>query len=309
MAALSKPLFAVANSVAWVAVARVSDRIGKGIRGAPRDALIADLTPRGVEGAAFGLRQALDTVGAILGPLSALALMVWLGFGPRTVFWIAVIPAALSVATLVFGVHEPEPKERSSDKRWKLRGVRDLPAAFWVVCGIGALTTMARFSEAFLILRAQDQGLALSLAPLVLITMNVVYAVVAYPAGALSDRMPPHYLLVGGCMMLVIADVLLAGAPGLPRTIIGIAAWGGHMGLTQGVLSAMIGVAAPQALRGSAFGVFNLVLGVATIASSSLAGFLWQGLGPSATFEAGAGFSVAAGLATLALSPWLRRRS
>jgi MFS family permease len=307
LAGLSKPIFALAPSVAWVAAARITDRVGKGIRGAPRDALVADLTPPTVQGAAFGLRQALDTVGAIIGPLMALALMAWLGFGPRTVFWLAAIPAALSVATLALGVREPA-QSSSAHKRWTVKGLSQLPAAFWAVCGIGGLTTMARFSEAFLVLRAQDQGLAVALVPFVLITMNIVYAAVAYPAGAISDRTPPYRLLVAGCITLAIADGLLAGThPGLTRTMMGIAVWGCHMGLTQGVLSALVGIAAPQTLRASAFGIFNVVLGVAAIASSTLAGFLWQQVGPSMTFIAGAGFSAAAAGATLALAPFIKR--
>jgi MFS family permease len=297
MAALSKPLFALATGAGLVFVARFLDRIGKGIRGAPRDALIADLTPDAIRGAAFGLRQSLDTIGAIAGPLTAMALMLAWNDDFRAVFWVAVVPAILSFLLIAFAVREPDaprsankPQEKVSLNRATMRR---LGVAFWGVAAAGATLTLARFSEAFLILRAQDLHLELALAPLVLVTMNVVYAAVAYPAGKLADRVSRRVLLVAGIACLVAADVVLALATGLAAVAAGVVLWGLHMGLTQGLLSAMVAHAAPADLRGTAFGAFNLVSGVAMLAASALAGALWQYVGPAATFWAGAALAAA----------------
>ncbi len=311
LAAVSKPLFALAPTVGWVFLARSMDRFGKGIRGAPRDALVADLTPPELRGAAFGLRQALDTVGAIAGPLGAMALMLWLDLELRTVFWIAVIPAALAVLVLWVGVKEPPhhlDEYHKSTKTMPWRGGRALPAAFWGVAALGATLTMARFSEAFLILRGQEAGLSLAYAPLALVIMNVVYAAVAYPAGALADRMSPSNLLAAGCLALVGADLALAFGGSLAWTLAGIAFWGLHMGLTQGLLAALVAAAAPPALRATAFGVFNLLTGVMLVAASSLAGVLWQSFGSAATFAAGGAFAVITLLGTAILKPLLKIR-
>jgi MFS family permease len=296
LGAISKPLFALALSVNWVLAARFMDRIGKGIRGAPRDALVADLAPPEIRGAAFGLRQSLDTVGAFLGPLLAIGLMLLWAGDFRTVFWFAVIPAAIAVLLLVFGVEEPEPRAagRPAFAAIGWHSARELERAFWLVVLFGAVFTLARFSEAFLILRAQQQGLPDSFAPLVLVIMNVVYAAAAYPIGRLADRMSHLKLLAAGLVLLVAADLVLALAQGLAAVAAGVALWGLHMGLTQGVLATMVAATAPAHLRGTAFGIFNLACGVAMLIASALAGLLWDTLGPAATFYAGAAFSVAA---------------
>ena len=306
LAALSKPLFALATAPLLVFVARVLDRIGKGIRGAPRDALIADLTPREVRGAAFGLRQSLDTVGAFAGPLAAMALMLAWDDDFRAVFWVAVIPAILSFALIVFAVREPA--SAGDDVREQVRFekalVTKLGAAFWATTAAGGALTLARFSEAFLILRAQDLGLEIALAPLVLVGMNVVYSLTAYPVGRMADRMPPAVLLYAGIAMLIAADIALALASNLLWLSIGIALWGLHMGFTQGVLSTMVAQAAPSSLRGTAFGIFNLASGIAMLAASAIAGALWQYAGPDMTFRAGAVFAgISAILAWSTLKP------
>ena len=290
LAALSKPLFALATGPLLVFVARFLDRIGKGIRGAPRDALIADLTPREQRGAAFGLRQSLDTVGAFAGPLIAMALMLAWSDDFRAVFWVAVIPAILSFSLILFAVREPaRVGDGGNEKvRFEKALVKKLGPAFWAVTAAGGALTLARFSEAFLILRAQDLGLAVALAPLVLVGMNVVYAATAYPVGKLADRMPPATLLYAGIAMLIASDAALALAANMAMLSLGVALWGLHMGFTQGLLSAMVAQAAPASLRGTAFGMFNLVSGVAMLAASALAGALWQFVGPGATFWAGA---------------------
>jgi MFS family permease len=296
LGALSKPLFALALSVNWVLAARFMDRIGKGIRGAPRDALIADLTPPQIRGAAYGLRQSLDTVGAFLGPLLGVGLMLaWAG-DFRTVFWYAVIPALIAVALLIFGVREPDagaaPRTRGAPIQWKI--LAELGGAYWFVVAAGAVFTLARFSEAFLILRAQQQHLPDSYAPLVLVVMNLVYALGAYPLGKLADRLSHLTLLGAGLGILIAADLVLAQAQGLAAVGLGVALWGLHLAMTQGLLATMVAATAPAHLRGTAFGFFNLASGVAMLVASVLAGLLWVRLGPAATFYAGALFAAVA---------------
>jgi MFS family permease len=302
MAALSKPLFAIAATAGLVFTARMLDRIGKGIRGAPRDALLADVTPAAVRGEAFGLRQSLDTVGAFLGPLIAIGLMLLWANDFRAVFWVAIIPAALSVAMLVVGVQEPDrPPGTPTVNPIKRENLRRLSRDYWWVVIIAAIFTLARFSEAFLVLRAQEGGLALALVPLVLIAMNVVYALAAYPFGRLADRVSQPLLLALGLVVLIGADLLLAYSGQGVWVWGGIALWGLHMGMTQGLLAAMVAQTAPENLRGTAVGLFILVSGVAMLIASAVAGLLWDRYGPSFTFVAGAVFSGTA-LAVMTLS-------
>jgi len=289
LGALSKPLFALAPTLGWVLAARLADRLGKGIRGAPRDALVADIAPPGMRGAAFGLRQSLDTVGAFLGPAIAIGLMLLWANDFRAVFWVAVAPGLLSVAVLWIGVREPAAAHGGPPVN-PIRGanLRRLDRAYWSVVTVGALFTLARFSEAFLVLRAQQGGLALAWAPVVLIAMNLVYSLGAYPFGRLSDRVSHRGLLAGGLGILIMADLLLAAADHGPLLWGGIALWGLHMAMTQGLLAAMVAYTAPADLRGTAFGFFNLMSGVATLLASGLAGWLWDAWGAPATFAAGA---------------------
>jgi MFS family permease len=304
LAAATKPFFALATSVDWVFGARLIDRIGKGIRGAPRDALIADVTPPSLRGAAFGLRQSLDTVGAVAGPLLAIGLMALLTDNIRAVLWFAVIPAVVSVLTLIFTVREP-PRTADAPERPRIRWstLRQLPPAFWRVVAIGAVFTLARFSEAFLVLRAEDTGLSIGLVPMVMVVMSAVYALAAYPTGILADRMRASGLLLAGLIVLVLADLVLAFANSAGVTLLGAGLWGLHMGLTQGLLAKLIADSAPPALRGTAFGMFSLVAGVATLLASIIAGALWDGPGPQVTFFVGGGLSVAAAVALVATRP------
>jgi len=298
MGAFSKPLFAVATTSGWVLGARFIDRIGKGIRGAPRDALIADVTDASIRGAAFGLRQSLDTIGAFLGPLLAMGLMLLWANDFRSVFWVAVIPGALAVVLLMAGVREPAPASRqvTGNRRFPISSaaLRELPPAYWWVVVSGAVLTLARFSEAFLVLRAQQGGLPIALAPLVLVLMNVVYSIFAYPLGKLADSMDRRRLLIAGIVPLVMADLLLAQSERLEWVAAGLVLWGVHMAATQGLLAAMVADAAPATLRGTAFGLFNLASGVAMLAASVIAGILWDTLGAAVTFQAGAAFSLLA---------------
>jgi MFS family permease len=305
LAAITKLLFPLANAVWVVAAARFIDRLGKGIRGAPRDALVADVTPPTQHGAAFGLRQSLDTVGATLGPLLAIALMFALNDNIRAVLWFAVIPAVISVAILMLFVKEPASPAKEKHAPIKMREVGDLGRFYWFVVAVGTVFTLARFSEAFLVIRAHDQGLALALAPAVIAVMSVVYAASAYPAGRLQDRLGARPLLMAGLVALIAADLLLARGA-LVATFLGIGLWGLHMGLTQGVLAALVAEVAPTRLRGTAFGVFGLVTGIAVFAASILAGVLWELVGPSTTFLAGAGFT---GLALAGLLVMPRKRA
>jgi len=305
LAAITKPVFPLATSVGWVVAARFVDRVGKGIRGSPRDALIADLTPADLRGNAFGLRQSLDTIGAVFGPLLAVVFMAAFADNFTIVFWIAVVPAFVSVAIIVFGVREPErpadvPAVRAPLSRNELRR---LGSAFWLVVGVAAVFTLARFSEAFLLLRAQSVGMPLAVVPTVMVVMNVVYTLSAWPVGALSDRIGRYGLLTVGFALLIVADLVLAREGGVLTVMIGVALWGLHMGLTQGLLSALVADTAPAALRGTAFGVFNVVIGIAMLAASIIAGALWDGIGPGGTFLAGAIFTVIAVLA-LPLARW-----
>lgn len=297
LGAFSKPFFAVAPSIAWVLAARFTDRIGKGIRGAPRDALVADLAPPDMRGAAFGLRQSLDTVGAFVGPLLAVGLM-WLWADDfRAVFWVAVVPGVLCVALLVAGVREPQTQARTVGQNPLRRdSLQRLGQDYLWVVAVGAVFTLARFSEAFLVLRAQQCGITVTWVPLVMVAMNLIYAASAYPFGHLSDRMDHRRLLAWGLAVLVTADLVLAQASGVAGVLLGVALWGVHMGMTQGLLASMVAHAAPADLRGTAFGFFNLVCGVAMLLASVCAGWLWDAVGSSATFYAGAGFSVLAGL-------------
>ena len=303
LGALSKPLFALSSGAGLVITARLIDRVGKGIRGAPRDALVADIAPPEVRGAAFGLRQSLDTVGAFTGPLLAVGLMLLWANDFRAMFWVAVIPGLLSVLLLMVGVTEPERHANAPRTNPINRAnMRRLSAAYWWVVGIGAVFTLARFSEAFLVLRAQQLGVGMAWVPLVMVAMNLVYAASAYPFGWLSDRVSHSRLLVAGLLVLILADAVLAVSTDWVSLLIGVALWGVHMGMTQGLLATMVADTAPAELRGTAFGLFNLVSGVAMLVASVVAGWLWETQGASFTFVGGGVFAVLA-LLVLGLRP------
>jgi MFS family permease len=301
LAAISKPAFPLAGSVGWLMAARFVDRVGKGVREAPRDALIADLSPPRLRGASYGLRQSLDTIGAFVGPLLAILLMWATADDFKAVFWIAVLPAFMSFGLILFAVRDP-PALRESRVRSPLsrKELAKLSGSYWLVVLVACLFTLARFSEAFLILRAQSVGLAIALVPGVLVVMNLVYAPVAAPIGLLSDRIGRVWLLVTGFLVLILADLILGFATNIPTVAIGVALWGLHMGLTQGLLAALVADTAPARLRGTAFGMFNLTTGLALLVASIVAGALWDRFGPQATFLAGAAFTL---LALIGLLP------
>jgi MFS family permease len=296
LAAVTKPLFPLAPSMGWVLTARFVDRIGKGIRGAPRDALVGDLAPPALRGACYGLRQSLDTVGAFAGPTLAAILMAATADNFRVVFWVAAVPAFVAVTLLLVGVREPAAAHKTRDARAPLHTseLRQLGGSYWWLVIVASVLTLARFSEAFLLLRAQSVGLAVALVPLVLIVMNVAYALSAYPAGYLSDRMDRRRLVALGALVLIASDIVLARATGIAHALLGAVLWGLHMGLTQGLLAALVNDTAPARLRGTAFGIFNLAGGAAMLVASVLAGWLWARYGAAATFYAGALFTLVA---------------
>ncbi|MEQ1617655.1 MAG: MFS transporter [Terricaulis sp.] len=296
LGALTKPLFAIANAPALVFGARFADRVGKGLRGAPRDALVADVTPLEIRGRAYGVRQALDTAGAFIGPLAAIGLMIVFANDMRAVFWLAVVPAAIAVVIVLVGVEDRGTAETKPRPPIRFSDLKRLAPGFWNVVTLGVVFTMARFSEAFLVLKASASGLPLMFAPLVLVVLNIVYSLGALPAGALSDRISARTLLLWGLAALVAADLALAFGPGLAGAFVGIALWGAHMALTQGLLTKLVADHAPEYLRGSAFGVFNLATGITLLLASVVAGLLWDGLGSQATFIAGAAFALIAAL-------------
>ena len=303
LGALTKPLFAIAPTPGFVLAARLLDRVGKGVRGAPRDALVADLTPVGMRGAAFGLRQALDSAGAVLGPLLAVGLMLLWADDFRAVFWVAVIPGMAAVALLAFGLREPaRPPSAQRVNPLRMASLRRLSTAYWWVVGVGALFTVARFSEAFLVLRAQQGGVPLAFAPLAMVAMSLAYSVSAYLFGKLSDRVRHGWLLALGLAVLIVADLVLAADSHWAVVLAGVVLWGVHMGITQGLLATMVANTAPADLRGTAFGFFHLVGGIAVLAASVVAGLLWDRFGAPATFAAGAGFCAIA-LMVLAFRP------
>ncbi|WP_048758256.1 MFS transporter [Afipia felis] len=302
LSAVTKPIFPLATTIEWIVAARFLDRVGKGVRGAPRDALVADLAPARLRGASFGLRQSLDTIGAFLGPLAALGFMLLTRDNYAMVFWIAVVPAFFALALMVFGVEEPEraaatlekPKPRFSDA-WRLS------RPFWAVVGVAVVLTLARFSEAFLVLRAQNVGLGIAIVPAVMVVMNIVYALSAYPAGVLSDRFGRQGVLIVGVSTLVFADLILAFTTSVPVLLVGVVFWGLHMGLTQGLLATLVADTASAELRGTAFGVLNVASGIAMLIASVVARALWDIYGPVATFLAGAALTAMALIGLLAL--------
>ena len=290
LAAFTKPVFPLASSIGWVIAARFIDRIGKGIRGAPRDALMADIAPEHLRGASFGLRQSLDTIGAFAGPLLAILLMWLYANDIKAVFWFAVIPAFLAMAFMIFGVQEPDrpPGLRQVKSPLSREELKRLGNGYWSVVAVATVFTLARFSEAFLLLKAQSVGLPIMLVPAVMVVMNLVYALAAYPAGVLSDNRGRGTILVVGLSFLIIADLVLAFSSGVAGVMIGVALWGLHMGFTQGLLTTLIADTAPAELRGTAFGMYNLLTGLALLAASIIAGALWDWIGPQATFLTGA---------------------
>ena len=300
LAAFTKPVFPLATSIDWVFAARFVDRIGKGIRGAPRDALVADIAPPQLRGAGYGLRQALDSVGAVIGPLLAVAFMVGFANDIRAVMWVAVVPAFITVALLVLYVHEHAHVGADAQAPLPVAEAKRLPRRYWLVVLLGAVFTLARFSEAFLVLRAQDLGLALGYVPLMLVVMNVFYAALAYPAGAAADRVSLRTLLIIGLALLIAADLVLAAAASPLLAFVGAALWGLHMAFTQGLLAKLVADTAPVELRGTAFGIFNLASGGALLLASVIAGALWSAFGASTTFLAGAAFAAMAGFGLLA---------
>lgn len=307
LAALSKPIFPLATSMGWIVAAKALDRVGKGIRGTPRDALIADVTPPELRGASFGLRKSLDTVGGFVGPLVAIGLMLLSGGNFTLIFWLAVIPAFLAVGLLIVGIREPEKPMKRSAGVPRLGDAGRLSGAVGAVIAVSAILTLARFSEAFLLLKAEQAGFSLAWVPLTMVIMHAVYGLAAWPVGVASDRVGRIGMLVVSLVFLLAADLVLARAETITPFLFGIVLWGLHMGFSQGILATMIADTAPDHLRGTAFGVFNLVTGVMVVAGNLAAGLLWDYHGPAWTFNAGAIVCAIALVALLLLRGKIRK--
>jgi MFS family permease len=295
LSAINKVLFPLADTAFTVLIARVADRVGKGIRDAPRDALLTDVTPSGIRGSGFGLRLALYTIGAVVGPLAAIGLMTLSGDDFRLVFWVALIPAFISVGILHVGIKEPPNQHSADDWRLPIRraDLARLAAPFWWAIVIASLFALARFSQAFLVLKAHDIGVDAAFVPMMLVLMHVIYSAAAYPFGVLSDYIDRRLQLVIGGVILISADLVLANASTVWVTSLGAILWGLQMGVTQGLLSAVIADAAPENLRGTAFGIYDLAVGIATFIASAGAGTVWMLGGPMATFSIGAALAAA----------------
>jgi MFS family permease len=302
LAAISKPLFPLAASAPAVMAARFADRIGKGIRGSPRDAMIADETPPEIRGKAFGLRQALDTVGALLAPLAAIGLMALLASDIRAVYWVAVIPAAASFLLAWLALREPEQLNAPIKRSPLFSGFRELDKETKRLLAVGFLFALARFSEGFLILKGMEIGLSETFSPLTLAVFNLAYVALAYPAGSLSDRMRPRTILMAGIVVLVAGNVVLAKSDSLAGVMAGVVLWGAHMALTQGIFSRMIADSAPEHLRATSFGAFWFVSGIGALLASLGAGMMWDRDGSETVFLASAGIATVA-LAMLMLLP------
>lgn len=294
LAALSRPIFPLAGTVDQILLAKAADRIGKGIRAAPRDALVAAASPPAIRGASFGLRKSLDTVGGFLGPMVAVAAMILMAGNIAAVFWLAAVPAALAVLVLIFGVHEPAGDRAAKPDAFRLGQALRLNRAVWAVIGLAGLIMLARFSEAFVLLKSLEAGFAPTWVPLAMVVMHAVYGLAAYPVGRLSDRIGTAGLLLWSLGFLVMAHLILAfaGSPG--AYLLGTVFWGLHMGFSQGLLGAMIAGATPDRLRGTAFGTFNLVTGAVVLVGNTAAGWFWQGMGSDMPFLVGAVLSLLA---------------
>jgi Major Facilitator Superfamily. len=296
LAALAKPLFPLATSASWVFAARFIDRMSKGIRDAPRDALVADITAQTERGAAYGLRQALDSLGSVVGPILAVLLMLALSGKIRTAMWIAVIPGILAVIVVALLVREPHQKQAAVREPPDWGKARELPPRFWLIVTVGAIFTAARFSDSFLILRARDIGLSASYAPMIIVVLSCICAAGAYPAGVASDRISPRNLLLIGLGFLIAADVVLGVGHSIVPIFAGGALWGVHLALTQGVFAKIISDFVPVDLRGTGFGIFDLARGVAFVIANVVAGWWWRMSGAPAAFFSAAAFATIGGI-------------
>ncbi len=300
------PLFALANSPLWVLVARFGDRLGKGIRVAPRNALVADVTPIEQRGAAYGLRQTLDTIGAFSGPLVATIILLISGQNFRLVFWVALVSGIISVCLLVKGIREtPSSKEKRS-KLIQWDTFQQLGRNYWVLVLAATLFNLGHFSDAFLLLKAQHIGIANAWIPLSMIVMNFSYMLSAYPLGLLSDRMGRKQLLVVAFWLFSLVYLGFAWVQ-QPQQIWGLfALYGVYLGMSQGILLALVADVTPSELRGTGFGVINLVIGIILLPANLLAGFVWETANPQIPFLLGSFLAI---LASFILLLGVRQRN
>ncbi len=296
---ISKPVFALAGSMPVVLAARFFDRIGKGLRGAPRDAIVADVTDESIRGAAYGLRQSLDAAGAFVGPLLATLLLLLWTEDLRSIFWIALIPGAACLALILFGVEDNvTPTVNTKRIAWKdLKSV--MTPAFVQLVILGTLFSLARFSNAFIVLRAAAIGIEHAWIPMAVVLMNITFSLSSYPFGKLADKLNPMKLLALGMVLLALANLLFAYAENYRILAAGIVLFGMHLGATQGIFSTIISEIAPSEVRATAFGIFNFFSGLALLASGLVAGSLWEYMGAQYCFGGGVVFA----LITLSLIP------
>jgi MFS family permease len=312
LASIVRPLIGLAQSATQVMALRVTDRVGKGIRTAPRDALIADAIDPGQRGQAYGFHRASDHAGAVVGPLLAFGLLAWAGLSLRTVFLLAAIPAALAMLTLVLGVVEDRGKgQRPGGKGQGARGKRNdghdvvaiepgrehrLGRRFWHYIGIIFVFTLGNSSDAFLLLRASDLGVPVALAPVLWAMLHVVKSVSNTPGGILSDRLGRRPLIVGGWIVYAIVYIGFATATEAWQAWALFALYGIYFGMTEGAEKAMVADLVPREVRGAAFGWYNLAIGLGALPASLLFGAIWELRGPAVAFAFGAALALAAAI-------------
>lgn len=305
LASLVRPLVAVAQSASQVLVIRVTDRIGKGIRTSPRDALIADAVDPSIRGRAFGFHRAADHAGAFLGPIVAFALMHWWAVETRTVFWLALIPGALAVVTVVVFVKEPAGRARLAEYETVARSAtaeNQLPRSFWAYLGVLLLFTIGNSTDAFLLLRANQLGVPVTLVPILWATLHGVKSAASTPGGALSDRVGRVPTLVAGWTIFALVYVGFAFASAAWHAWALFIVYGLFYALTEGAERALVADIVPPGKRGTAFGWFNLSLGLGLLPASVLFGVVWDRAGAPAAFLMGGALAGMASILLVALS-------
>jgi MFS family permease len=300
LASVVRPLVAIAQSATQVLAIRVTDRVGKGVRNSPRDALIADSVPPTMRGRAFGVRSAADNAGALLGPLIAFALLTWFGLSLRSVFWWSAVPAGLAIVVAIVGVRDVAKREGQSSKKSELRS--GMGGRFWAFLAIVFVFTLGNSTDAFLLLRARDLGVPIAMAPILWAVLNAVKSVSNIPGGALSDRIGRRPLLIAGWAVYALVYYLFARATHAWQAWALFAGYGIFFGLTEGAELALVADVAPHDRRGAAFGWYYLAIGIGALPASLIFGAVWDRFGAGRAFDLGAGLALAASMALLLIA-------